>query len=765
MKSNEWFEVSKSKPCPICHKPDWCAISADGCVVKCMREDEGAFKTTDDCGHVHRLKESPDRSPPKRSPGRKAGTFSNPMDAARAVSRSLARSGELPGERVPDRHYGYQDKNREPVLCVLRWDTDSGKIIRPIHRQSSGEWGIGQLAKPWPIYRLPDVLETEDPVWVTEGEKAADALGALGLVATTSPHGAKSADSADWSSLAGKSVAVWPDNDKAGEDYARVVCGLLAKLNPHPTVRIVRPKGLPEKGDAADWCELRDAADPETLRRELQDLFDKAEEFPLVPEPSRTVASPINDLWLLGVDRDDPWPAPLAPAAFHGPAGDFVRLVGGQTESDEAALLFHFLAYFAAMVGRNCYRLVEAAHHYPQLFCAFVGQSSKGRKGTAQRNVERLFKLVDGPNGTFVEECVVSGLVSGEGLVYHVRDATTDDLGVSDKRLLVVESELANTLKVVRRETNTLSPTIRDAWDKGSLRTLAKNTPTRATGAHIIIVGHITREELRRLLTEVDQANGFANRFLWVCTKRSRLLPDGGRFPESQLHEIANKVRAAVQAASQPKQLGRTAAAGKLWYEIYGELAADRPGMLGHVTNRAEAQVLRLSLIYALLDQRDQIDEVHLRAALACWRYCEESAAYAFGRSLGDPVAQELLNLMRASTDGVSREQMRDAFHRNKSAADIRRALGVLERLGLAYRTKDTSTGGRPAEIWHAVRSPADAVRRDAESDLNAVSPTSGGDTAFPSFTAYPPPVDEPAQPDPEVERSVDIEQVNEAFD
>ena len=70
---------------------------------------------------------------------------------------------------------------------------------------------------------------------------------------------------------------------------------------------------------------------------------------------------------------------------------------------------------------------------------------------------------------------------------------------------------------------------IPQAWDSGDLGTLTKNSSTRATGAHISLIGHITADELRRYLTQTEQANGFGNRHLWFCVKRSKELPHGPR--------------------------------------------------------------------------------------------------------------------------------------------------------------------------------------------------------------------------------------------
>jgi hypothetical protein len=103
---------------------------------------------------------------------------------------------------------------------------------------------------------------------------------------------------------------------------------------------------------------------------------------------------------------------------------------------------------------------------------------------------------------------------------------------VSDKRLLIVETEFASVLKVNARDGNTLSPILRQAWDSGNLRILTKNSPARATNAHISIIGHITKEELLRFITDTELANGLANRFLWVLVRRSKILPEGGGTPE-----------------------------------------------------------------------------------------------------------------------------------------------------------------------------------------------------------------------------------------
>jgi len=167
------------------------------------------------------------------------------------------------------------------------------------------------------------------------------------------------------------------------------------------------------------------------------------------------------------------------------------------------------------------------------------------------------------------------------------------------ENLLVIESEFANVLKVMTREGNTLSPVIRSAWDCGDLKTMVKNSPAKATGAHISIVGHITRDELRRLLTQTESANGFANRFCWLAVKRSKCRPDGGAIHTVNFEDVVAELQAAVSFAKDFVEILRDPEAKRLWHDVYPRLSEAQPGMSGALIGRAEAQVMRLSAIYA----------------------------------------------------------------------------------------------------------------------------------------------------------------------
>jgi hypothetical protein len=427
-----------------------------------------------------------------------------------------------------------------------------------------------------------------------------------------------------------------------------------------------------------------------------------------------------------GVTQDDEspisvrvWPTPPVVAAWHGAAGDLAQAVDSFTEADPVGVMVQTLVAFGNMVGRKKFFEINATRHYPNLFVCTAGPTSLGRKGTAWDIVKMAMSYCD-PD--WVMTRVTGGLVSGEGLIWEVRDPVEveeevkeggvyvrrialKDAGVSDKRLLTVETELGGTLKILTREGNTLSALIRQCWDSGFLRSMAKNNQNRATDAHVSIIGHITEHEVARYLSQVDAANGFANRFLWVAVRQSKYLPDGARIPHDPIRPILDRLKRAHEVCDVAR-INRDGSANELWHEVYPRLCQGKIGLLGAIVGRAPAQVMRLALVYALIDMANDIRKEHLEAALALWDYCERSANYIFGDSLGDKDADHLLSILRSTPVGLSRTQIReDVFNKNKSAKEIASILGRLLEFGRIRLEIDKNTGGAPRTTVYATES------------------------------------------------------------
>jgi hypothetical protein len=370
----------------------------------------------------------------------------------------------------------------------------------------------------------------------------------------------------------------------------------------------------------------------------------------------------------------------LDAAAFHGVCGQIVEKILPHTEADPAALLLTLLTGLGNIIGRNPYYIVDGAWHHVNLFTAIVGDSSSGRKGTSWENCKRIFKAVD-PDWCTTK--VMSGIGSGEGVIFQLKDSDDPHLEVlNDKRLLIKEGEFAQTLQVMSRSGNTVSPMIRSAWDDGSLQNLTKNNPMRASNCHIGILGHITRAELTRLLNGVEIGNGFANRFLWCHSSRSKLLPDGGYLPPEALNHQISLIKAVVKKISSNGafQMLRTEKAKARWYEIYEPLTTATQGRWGEVTRRGAAQVVRISMIFALLDGTREIGVQHLKAAEALWKYCCDSAKWAFEEHQYSFNAMKLLTALEHQPMPYA-EITHKVYNRNLRRSEIDAALEEIKPL------------------------------------------------------------------------------------
>jgi hypothetical protein len=389
-------------------------------------------------------------------------------------------------------------------------------------------------------------------------------------------------------------------------------------------------------------------------------------------------------------DEPEPEPVPhfhpkLSDDSLFGLAGDIVKKIMPQTESHPAGLLVQTLMYFGNIVGHTAYFQIESTRHYGNLFAIRVGVSSKARKGTGGDRINAVFEQVD---PVWYSTRLRSGLSSSEGLIVAVGDQELDEDRnghpvvingeVRDKRLVSYEGEFSQLLVVMQRAGNTISTNIRNAWDGKPLRTLTIK-PRLATNHTISIMGDITANEAKIKMTADDSANGFANRFLWVHVDRTKLLPLGGE--EIDFGSSIDDLKKAIEFAQGQKRIFMDRNAREMWTRAYEHLSIAHDGLYGSVTSRSEAQVIRLALLYALLDCSDHIRSEHLHAALAFWQYCEDSARFIFDELTAEQ--QMMIEFLREHGSQTKTDLLKTLFQRHRPAAEIAADLAELVRRGI----------------------------------------------------------------------------------
>ena len=198
-----------------------------------------------------------------------------------------------------------------------------------------------------------------------------------------------------------------------------------------------------------------------------------------------------------------------------------MKLLAPQSEACPEGIYVSLLTLLGNLFGTAAHCYLGLPTHRCNLFICNAGMSGCGRKGTNLHDALWILEQA-GLSPTWT-----GGLSSGEGLI-----AAVNDLRVP---LVFVETEFGGTLGNIARQYNNLCSVMKQAWDGQRLAIQTKNSPYKCDGAHVSVVSHITYGAIEKLFQGQDVENGLANRFLWVHTYRSRLLPRGPRLKQLKL--------------------------------------------------------------------------------------------------------------------------------------------------------------------------------------------------------------------------------------
>ena len=651
--------------------------------------------------------------------------------------------GSIAGRRgPPTRAWHYHDVAGEVVGVVARWDRPGGgKDVRPVARQADGTWAAAGMATPRPVYGLPNVLKATSVVYVTEGEKAADAVRSLGMTCTTSAHGAQAADGTDWSPLAGRDVVVLPDHDDPGEQYAADVVRLATAAGA-ASVRVVRLvnvwPAMPAGGDAFDWIEAHDATDPDDLRATIErlvaDVHPAEIEQAVVAVADASTSVPTE--WL----EWEPLPVSLLPE----PVRTFVIEAAERLSTDPVFVALPMLASVAATIGNS--RRIELWGGWrepPILWLATAADSGtmktpsmdaalqfiRQRQDDAfreyraaaaayereKREHDRASRRRDAEQTEPPERPVAERFV--------VDDVTIEGLGPileqNPRGVFLARDELSGWLEGFDRYSGG-----RGGGEAGRWLSLYNASPLtvdrKLTGtlyvpsAAVSIYGGIQPKTLARALGQRHVDNGLAQRFMLASPpRRMKAIPDGDvNFATIEAVRSMFGTLGAIRPAEDgsPRVIDLGPEAADAWRAFYNEHAREQHAAHGHVAsmlNKAEAWAARLALVFHLIAQagadptrgdRIQADSIEAGVGVARWAAREWRRVFAemtYDAALADDAG---LHAWIAGRGGVAspRDVRRGlAKYRDPGAAEA--GLRRLVRAGKA-EWQTSPTGGRPAD-------------------------------------------------------------------
>jgi len=724
----------------------------------------------------------PEREPPRASPSPKppaarwsAGSGDGDRDnvyatAAEAIAELERRNGPRSACWV------YQAADGMPVGVVVRWDRPGRrKDIRPVSRTPAG-WIIGGMRAPRPLYKLPTLCDAKR-VYVTEGEKAAEAVISLGLVATTSPHGSQSAGSADWSPLAGKEVVILPDNDDAGRRYAADVIRLLARLAPAPLVKVLELDDLPPGGDAFDFIESYRSAGALTDEQILAHLESWADRIaPVEPDAPGSHG-----------EKFQPFPVNVLPEPLRAFVSGSAQAIG----CDSAYIALPLLATLAAAIGNTRRIQLKRGWSEPAIVWAvIIGESGTQKTPAFRLGLQPLRDLqakAMKAHAAALEAYEIEILrfekrlaewkrsksksdppqkpELPEGTRMVVSDTTVEALApillANPRGVLLARDEIGGWLASFDRYSGGKGGADEAHWlsmHAGESIIVDRKTGTPRTiyvpSASVSVTGGIQPGILDRALGAEHRESGLLARLLlampprrakrWSEAEISPLTEAAVLAIFERLHELDFVLDADGDA--HPVTLPLAPAGKAAWIKFYNEHGQEQANLTGDLSaawSKLEGYAARLALVLhcvrwaaedPTLTAADEVDEVSVEAGVALSRWFGHEARRVYAALSEDDEARarrQLVEWIERRGGSVTLRELTHGVRQYRGNSDAARAaLDTLAKAGIGRWTHPApgSAGGRPSPRFELIGSATVTEAPISDAAEARIGPGDGGD-------------------------------------
>ncbi len=703
-------------------------------------------------GHAAPTRPSVTVTTTPRKPARNAGFGDGDAPPPKTFHTADEALAELKrGYGPPSATWTYTNAAGNPVGLVVRWNTPTGKDVRPVSRRADGSgWIIGGMPRPRPLYGLPVLLATPagSRVFIVEGEKAADAARAVGLTATTSPHGAKSASKADWSPVAGREVVILPDHDEAGERYADDVARLATAAGAK-SVRVVRLVELwaemPEGGDMADFAERR-GGDADAIRADVETLADNTFAEAVTPEAP-------------AVPAFTPFPADVLPEPIRGFVTEAAKAIG----CDASYIALPMLSGLASAIGNTRRIALKRGWTEPAIvWTADVGDSGTAKSPAMELALRPIRKRQHDAMKEHAEAVkqYADALAMYERELAHWRksksdtappakpeapiadrcwtdDVTTEALAVllqqNPRGLLMVRDELAGWFNFDRYAGGKGGGDAAKWLEMFGGRPMVVDRKTGGTlyvpRAAVSIAGGIQPEALRRALGQEHRENGLAARLLLTCPPRKPK-----RWTEADVDANTEAAVAVVferlysltpetddDGDERPRLVTLADDGKRAWVAFYNEHADEQVNLSGDLSaawSKLEGYAARLALVVhltrwaagdATLRDVARVDEASIAAGvvLARWFGDEARRVYAILSETDDErETRRLVEWIERKGGTVTARELTHGLRAYRGDTDAaERALSALVAANMGIWESDAHgpRGGRPAQRFRLV--------------------------------------------------------------
>ncbi|MEU8403182.1 DUF3987 domain-containing protein [Nonomuraea sp. NPDC048892] len=406
----------------------------------------------------------------------------------------------------------------------------------------------------------------------------------------------------------------------------------------------------------------------------------------------------------------------VSPIVFSGFLGKAVLTLIPHSEADPVGILASLLSAFSAAIDNG-----PRVHYGTQTqtlstWTVLVGNTGQGRKGTATRAALDIVRtaLPDWSKATILEGCPQSG------------PAYVSTLADMNGTALMLEEEFADLLKVSARY-KSMGKALRRSWEGASISNRTKEAVIQVDAPHVAIVGNVTPTEWASSIGKADKAGGTLNRFLPLYVERSKKIKLSEQISADDwaalIRPLAREFRQAVMTARNTDEVTVSPTALKLWddklSELIDGLSIGREAM-EQFAARAADYVWRLSALYALADQRDEITTQDLEAAVGLVAYMCDSVTYLTPELSGGQSQESLALKIEQFVKGAGEEGVPATLLYRKfslRASELQAAVAGLPTIEV---TKSQGGRGRPALIYRYVTPITNEEMVDESADIEA---------------------------------------------
>ena len=492
-----------------------------------------------------------------------------------ATDFGIEKSQDRKAKRKLVKTYDYTNEAGKLLFQVCRYFPKDFRQRKP-DDQGGWTWKLGSVERI--LYRLPQLLKS-DYVIICEGEKDADRLAEIGLVATTNPGGAGKWEGlqqkyAIAEPLRDKDIIIIPDEDPEGRQDAQTKAQGLQGIA--KTIKVLNLPGLPAKGDASDFVGRHN--DPDEASEVLCRMIEGCKPWEYEASSKVLRQKPVEEH--LSLDF---------PAIMSGVAGDFARIYGEHLEPPDHFFYMSYLTIFGLYVSDRLF-LNSQRKPAPRLYTILLGESGDTRKSTAMEETERHFREFIEPGSM----AICRGAASGEGLGKLLKKVQKvllyyDELKVFVNKCNIKQSTLlmaANTLFEATRYENQTS---RDPFiiDHGLISMLAASTTDTYAG----------------LFDPKFLDIGFNNRLFLVPGDSDKCFPVPVPVPNDQIHRLYGQLQNRLKLIKNTLAMPIDRDAGERWADFYRQIKGSSP-----YSKRLDTYGLRLMPLLALNDLKETVD-------------------------------------------------------------------------------------------------------------------------------------------------------------